>query len=45
MNWIKDLIPNIKRNFSQTLGDKDSKVPRAYGVHAIVVDQFCIFLS
>jgi len=27
MNWIKDLIPNIKRNFSQTLGDKDSKVP------------------
>ncbi len=27
MNWIKDLIPNIKRNFSQNLGDKDSKIP------------------
>jgi len=27
MNWIKDLIPNIKRSFSQTPGDKDSKVP------------------
>ena len=28
MNWIKDFIPNIKRNISQTFGsEKDSKVP------------------
>ena len=28
MNWIKDIIPNIKRNLSQTFGDdKQSKVP------------------
>tara|TARA_A100001388_G_scaffold143095_1_gene106145 strand:- start:3982 stop:4842 length:861 start_codon:yes stop_codon:yes gene_type:complete len=28
MNWIKDLIPNIKQNFSKTFGsDKDSKIP------------------
>ncbi len=27
MNWIKDLIPNIKRNFSQSPADKESKIP------------------
>jgi len=28
MNWIKDFIPNIKKNISQTFGsEKDSKVP------------------
>ena len=28
MNWIKDIIPNIKRNLSQTFGeDRQSKVP------------------
>ncbi len=28
MNWIKDLLPNIKRNLSERFGDdKDSKVP------------------
>ena len=28
MNWIKDFIPTMKRNISQTFGnDKDSKIP------------------
>ena len=28
MNWIKDFIPTIKRNISQTFGEeKDSKIP------------------
>ena len=27
MNWIKDLIPNIKRNFTQSPADKESKIP------------------
>jgi acetyl-CoA carboxylase carboxyl transferase subunit beta len=28
MNWIKDFIPTIKRNISQTFGnDKDNKIP------------------
>ena len=28
MNWIKDFIPTMKRNLSQTFGgDKDSKIP------------------
>ena len=28
MNWIKDFIPTMKRNLSQTFGgEKDSKIP------------------
>ena len=28
MNWIKDFIPTMKRNISQTFGgEKDSKIP------------------
>ena len=46
MNWIKDLIPNIKQNFSKTLGvTKIVKFLKVFGNLAINVDLFFIYLS
>jgi hypothetical protein len=45
MNWIKDIIPNIKRNLSQTFGEDRQRSLRAFGVHVKIVVRYFTYQS